>query len=190
MYKAIILTICTIFLGGCSKEKPRDGEVSLKEKFHGKYEIISSISDVSVDINMDGVSSNNLLIENFEVSGSKLELRILNSNEHLFSESWPVEYIVIPRGEIFDSTRYHPTYRIYYALHGYDRMFRFSDDQKFIQLVQSVVEDTTNTLIQVESLTVEEDKTIKVAEKRKLYTSNGWIKTRIVSTYRRYTKIT
>jgi len=190
MKKGLLITICMISLIGCNKNESNENLEQLKEKFHGKYEVISSISKDAVDLNMDGIASTDLLSENPKISNAGLELRVLNTNEQLFEEKWPVETITIPRGEIFDSTSYHPTYSIYYAIHINPSFCRFDDDYKSIQLLEDFQQDWTNTLISIESIIIEENEIIKVTTIRKLYTLRGWIKTKIESRYKRYTIIT
>ena len=179
-----------IFLINCNKKESDEKLEQLKEKFHGKYEVISSISAYAVDLNMDGIVSTDLLSENPEISNSGLELRILNTNNQLFEEKWPVETIVVPRGEIFDSTSYHPNYSIYYALYSNPSSCRFDDNYKSIQLLGDFQQNSKNTLISIKSITIEENETIKVITIRKLYTMKGWITTKIESRYKRYTTTT
>lgn len=190
MKKRLLITICAIFLISCNKNESNENLVQLKEKFQGKYEMISSISEDAVDLNMDGITSTDLLSENPEISNSGLELRIINENEQLFEEKWPVETIVIPRGEIFDSTSYHPTYSIYYALYSNPISCQFEDDYKSIHLLGDIQQNSTNTLISMESITIGENETIKVITIRKLYSMKGWIRTKIESRYKRYTTTT
>jgi hypothetical protein len=188
--KGLLITICTIFLISCNKNESDEKLEQLKEKFHGKYEMISSTSMDAVDLNMDGITSTNLLSENPEISNSGLELRILNENEQLFEEKWPVESIVIPQGEIFDSNSYHSSYIINYALYINPSLCRFTDDYQSIELIGEIQQNSTNTLISIESIIIEENETIKVTSVRKLYTMIGWITTKIESRYTRYTIIT
>ena len=139
---------------------------------------------------MDGVFSTNLLNENPVISNSELEVRILVDNKHLFSEMWPVEYIAMQRGEVFDSTRYHSTYSINYAMYHNGGYFEFTNSFKSIQLSGSIVPWTVNTLRSFDSISMEENEIIKVTAVRKLYTLKGWITTKIISRYKRYTIIT
>lgn len=182
----LLITICAIFFISCSKNESKDRLEELKEKFHGKYELISSASKDAVDLNMDGNTSTNLLSENPEILNSGLEIRIINDNEHLFEEKWPVETIVIPRGETFDPTRYHSTYNILYASYINPSTCRFEDDLKSIQLLGDVQVNSTNKLINIESIIIEENEILKVTTIRKLYTMKGWITTQIESRYKRY----
>jgi hypothetical protein len=190
MKKVLLITICTVFLISCNKNESDEKLKQLKEKFHGKYEMISSTSMDAVDLNMDGITSTNLLSENSEISNSGLELRIINENGLLFEEKWPVEHITIPQGETFDPSSYHPSYVINYALYINQGLSKFGDDYQSIEFLGEIQQNSTNTLISIESITIEEDETIKVTSIRKLYTMNGWITTKIESRYKRYTIIT
>jgi len=184
------ITIAMILLISCSKNDSNENIEQLKAKFHGKYEVITSFSLDPVDLNMDGISSTNLLSENPEILKAGLEIRIIEDNRHLFEEAWPVEYISIPRGEVFDSTVYHPTYIINYALCLTGRFCKFNDNYESIQLLENFQQNSTNKLIRIESIMIEDNEIIKVSTIRKLYTIKGWITTKIESRYIRYTMIT
>jgi len=184
----IILTITLLM--SCNSDESNENFYQLKEKFHGKYEVISSNSLEPVDLNMDGISSTNLLNENPEILNAGLELRISEDNGNLFEEAWPVEYISMPRGEEFDSTSYHSTYTILYAMHMNGLLCQFDDNFKSINLLGDLQKNSTNKLVSIESITIEEVEIIKVVTIRELYTMNGWITSKIESRYRRFTIIT
>ncbi len=187
MKKGLLITLSIFLLMSCSKE---DNLGQIKEKFHGKYEIISSVSSEPVDLNMDGISSNRLLSENPEFLNAGIMLLISADNRYLFEEKWPVEYISTRTIEPFDSTRYHSTYIINYAMYMNGFMFHFDDNYKSIRLLGERQPNSTNKLINVESITLEENEIIKVVTIRKLYTINGWTITKIESRYKRFTIIT
>lgn len=149
--------------------------------------MISSFSSEPVDLNMDGISSTNLLSENKEILGAGLELLVIEASENLFEEKWPVEYISVPRGEVFDSTSYHPSYTINYANYANAVMCQFDENYKSINLLSGFYQNSTNKLIGIESISLEENEIIKVTSIRKLYTIGGWTTTRIVSKYKRFT---
>jgi len=187
MKKGLLITISIILLMSCSKD---ENLVQVKEKFHGKYEMISSVSLEPVDLNMDGFSSNRLLSENPEYLNAGILLIISADNRYSFEEKWPVEYIETGTNEPIDSTRYHSTYLINYAMYMNGLMFQFDDNYKSIQLLGDLQKNPTNKLISIESITIEENEIIKVVTIRKLYTINGWTTTKIESRYKRYTIIT
>jgi len=190
MRKVFSITICTILLISCEKNASNENFESLKEKFNGKYEIISSISKDAVDLNMDGIASTNLISENSEIFNAGLELKILNDSKLLFEDKWPVETILNTEDGIFDSTCYHPTYIISYSLYINPISCQFEDNYSSIKLLENIQQNSTNKLISIESITIEENETIKVITIRKLYTMKGWIKTKIESRYKRYTSLT
>jgi len=185
MKKGLFISLCTIIFFSCNKNESNENLAQLKEKFHGKYEMISSTSSNAVDLNMDGISSTYLLDENSEIARAELELRIYSNNNFLFEEKWPVEYISNSSGEIVDST-----YTINYALYCNIESFQFTDDYKSLQLQGSLNQASVNTLKSIESIVVEENEIIKVTTIRKLYTKKGWITTKIESRYKRYTTAT
>ncbi len=182
-----LLIFISIILFSCSKNESNESIELLKAKFHGKYEMISSISSEPVDLNMDGISSTNLLSENKEILDAGLELLVIDVRKNLFEEKWPVEYIFLPKGEKFDSTSYHPSYTINYANYINSAMCQFDENYKSIKLISDFYQNSTNKLIGIESISLEENEIIKVISIRNLYTINGWTKTRIVSKYKRFT---
>lgn len=190
MKHLLAVAITSMMFVACKKEAPIVDLPALKDKFNGKYAIESCRAEDALDLNMDQIGSVDLLLENVNLAEAKLELRILEFSQHLFTEAWPVEYISLLRGSVFDSTRFDPSYRILYALYGYGTFFDFSKDLKSLQLVPRGAEDDVNTLVGFESVNVEAGERIKVTELRRFFTFNGWKTARIVSVYKRYTKVT
>ena len=73
----LLITICAIFFISCCKNESNENLEQLKleelkASFHGNYELISSVSEDAVDLNMDGTNSSNLLLENPKLSESRL----------------------------------------------------------------------------------------------------------------------
>lgn len=182
-----LLIFISIILFSCNKNESNESIEILKAKFHGKYEMISSISSEPVDLNMDSNSSINLLSENKEILDAGLEFMVLDDGNILFEEIWPVEYIGLPKGEIFDSTSYHSSYTINYANYINSATCQFDENYKSIKLVSDIYQNSTNKLIDIESISFEKNEIIEVITIRKLYTIKGWTKTKIVSQYKRFT---
>lgn len=190
--KGLLITICTIFFISCNKNEPNENiEQLLKEKFEGRYELISSISEEAVNLNNDGSSSTNLLSKNSSISFySMVEIRILNEYELFYDEMWPVENSQRLRYKEIISSTYPPIINPYYDTFSNGFISQFDDDFKSIRLLRDIQNDPKNTLISIESIIIEENETIKVTSIRKLYTDKGWITTKIESRYKRYTNIT
>ena len=197
----LIGLIKSLFLIGCSPVLPPPNENVnlLYERFHGKYEVIQSVSNEAIDVNLDGKATNDMLVEIPELSEkyrNYLELRIYGKSTYnpdlsfLFVQWWPEQYIWVNNkrweGESLD---YQPGLIVNYAMQGSTRRFSFSPDLKQIT-VQS--DETQNSFrwVKPESVTVNADNTIQVVNKRRLYTSAGVNDVVITTLYKRYTMIT
>jgi hypothetical protein len=190
MKHLLTLYLISILFVACSKETPIGNQPDLKERFNGKYAMESCVAEEALDLDMNQVKSKDLLLENKNIAGAKLELRILEGDQHLFTEAWPVEYISLTRGSVFDSTRFDPSYSIGYALYGYGTFVMFSSDFNSITLLPRSFNDEVNTLVNIESVFFKVNERVEVTEVRRFFTFNGWKTTRIVSVYKRYTKVT
>ncbi|MFA8436329.1 MAG: hypothetical protein ACEPOZ_17600 [Marinifilaceae bacterium] len=198
MKRVLFLIVCAVVFVGCDKnEVSESNRPLLKDMFNGKYELISSVSEKAVDLNNDGTSSTNLLDENSMILFSSVEIRIpreddvfLEENEFVFCEFWPTEndHRLVDR-EVF---KVYKT-RIYsgdYDIYGNILIGRFEDDLKSGTFQQTCADDGKNTLIELKSIDVIGNETIKVTAIRRLFTMNGWVTTTIESLYKRYTPIT
>lgn len=91
------LVACVFILVGCQKENEKISQIPfLREKFEGRYGIISSYSKTLVDLNNDGVESTNLLTENSLILfDAELVITIPQGYDEnkvfLLDEFWPVE---------------------------------------------------------------------------------------------------
>ena len=194
--RQIFLPVFFILLLGCEEQKIRKHNQELKEKFNGKYELISSVSNVPVDINIDGIVSTNLLEENPQLVDAFLEIRIIDRrknaldgmDKHLFEEWWPVEYFGIGS----DTTNYYTVSYINYL--RYPTLFYFEFDLEnekiYLEHASLIAPEPPNTFLSLEGATVEGDEYIKVVNTRKLFTIDGWKVVRIESLYQRFTMIT
>ncbi|MGQ1947493.1 hypothetical protein ACT3CD_10400 [Geofilum sp. OHC36d9] len=187
------LIIISLVLLSCQEDQTDvNNRPLLKERFNGKYEIISSTSKIAVDLNDDGVESTNLFEENPMILLSKIRIRIpredelfLYDNEFVLSESWPTEN----EHRLADKENI-----IVYDLTGYDiygniLIGEFNDSLSSATFRLDLNDDGKNTLVEIKSFDVLEDETVKLIVIRKLYTRNGWTTTEIESFYKRYTVI-
>lgn len=196
--KILFLVACTCVWVSCQKEDPEDNlRSSLYEKFNGKYKLVSSFSNTAVDLNNDGVGSFDLLKECSMVMFSVIEIRMpsyssyyLKDNEFVFSEFWPTENdskftnkSVIP---VYTKPVHGPNYDIY----AQTLIGKFEKDYKSCTFNTAIQNDGKNTLIKIKSVEMLKDETIKVCVDRKLFTMNGWVKTEVVSIYKRFEVLT
>ena len=106
--------------------------------------------------------------------------------KHLFEEMWPVAHVA-DRGEgVNDTARHQDSYFIMYAMKLHGCRCEFTDNNATILLDEPYLEEAS-TLISFESIDVDENGIITFVTRRKLYTIDGWVETRITSKYKRYT---
>lgn len=193
MKKTLLIVASTLMILGCSKSDLEEHHDSLKENFNGRYEIVSATSEIAVDLNMDGNTSNNLLEENTEIFESEISLRIYEDSK-IFTEHWPIEYIGVKAEEEIDSTIYNPSYTLDYAKYAITSYFQFGENQDVIELIDpepilnNGVIDTR--FVFPDSIIIEDDDIIAVISTRRLYTFNGYLAVQIVAKYKRYSKLT
>jgi len=208
-----LLLLCPILLSvilGCKKDNPvLDPEIveaqkvaALQNQFHGKYGIVSSVSNEAVDVNMDGVTSTDLLKEIDVLPSEKnhhfdVEVRIYGPNRlsagpaYIFSQSWPEQYIRLENEEWTGGPglNYDPSLRIDFLRQGTARQFHFSKDLKSLNVLASDNENPYRW-VKPESVTVDPSGRLVIVNKRFLYTKNGVKQVSITSVYERFTKET
>ncbi len=187
----------TLTLSSCDQSDPELNYEVLKKRFNGKYEIISASSEVAIDLNMDGKASINLFEENEEILESEIVLNIYE-DANIFTERWPIEYIGVKPGQL-DSTIYNPSYSVTYAEYALSNYFQFDENQNKIELIDPTpilyygVVDTIiidARFVFPDSIVIEEDETLTVTSRRKLYTFYGYMTVQVTASYKRYTKVT
>ena len=208
-----LLLLCPILLSvmsGCKKGDPvLDPETieaqkvaKLQNQFHGKYGIISSVSNEAVDINMDGVISTDLFQEIDILPSEKnyhfdVEVRIIGPNPfsaeplYIFIQAWPEQYIRLENEEWTGGPglNYDPSLRMDFLQQGTARQFHFSKDLKSLNVLASDNENPYRW-VKPESVTVDPSGRLVIVNKRFLYTKNGVKQVSITSVYERFTKET
>ena len=176
---------------------PKDDVEALYQRFHGKYKVISSTSSQPLDVNFDGVSSNDLLkeIRDLNYSGASLELRVKSvyGPVFLFSQAWPEQYVRTYYGPTqwngWDTLSYNPTHLVSYANQAGPYRFSFTDDLSQI-LVTAAGKADTIRWVKPESVFIEAKDRLRVTNKRRIYTRQGVKEVRITTIYERFTIIT
>lgn len=191
MRKELLIALCVLIFTSCSKDEVVEDSESLKAQFQGKYELISAESEIPVDMNMDGVSSTDLFKENAQLSEAGIMIRILDPKYeyHFFEEKWPMVSSQVSRDEVFDPNKEYSADALGYDTYFNLGLFVFNADHTEIHLLEDPEKNSVNTLLSFESVMVDGNEEIEVITHRNLYTRKGWIATKIVSKYRRYTQI-
>lgn len=182
MKRICYFLICFIVLTCSCRRDGSDNYSRVRKQLHGKYTVISAVTDVGVDVNMDGAASNDLLSEMDDLLLCDLEIRIVAINNFLFNQFWPEQYIRpgSPPAPIVD-----------YACQGVGRRFSIASDNVTLQLQPDVTAPPDpNLWVFPSAVTIEGKNLIKVVVTKKLFTASGWQSVTIITLYERYTMIT
>ncbi|MEZ0483858.1 hypothetical protein [Fibrella aquatica] len=189
--------ISGLFLFGCNSEPAPDP--ALYDRFHGKYQVVSSISNEAIDVNLDGKTSVDLLQEIPTLIDSDLLILVSNDSgtrllsDFLIVQAWPEQYFWPDgRNQAWNGepVAYDHRMTINYAIQGSTRTFSFSPDYMTIIVNPSTNDDQSVHWKRPESVMVEGTNTIRVINKRIIYTSSGTKEVLITTNYKRYTKTT
>jgi hypothetical protein len=179
---------------------PSENISALTQQFHGKYKLLSSISDQPVDVNLDGKATTNLRDEIADLTlqeGTQyhVDVRVYAPTTQvpaagfLFLQWWPEQFIRTGPGKTWDGSElisYNPAYSVGYDFQGGARSFSFSADLKQLNVKPSEPENP-HRWVRPESVTVKDNGQLEVITKRRLYTREGVKDVTITSVYERYT---
>lgn len=180
MNRIFYFLIFTITItAGCRRDHSApDNTKEVYERLHGKYKATSSVSSEAVDVNMDGIATNDILSEIPDLQHCNLEIRIVAKNNFLLVQSWPEQYIAA--GSLI---------LVNYVRQGVVRTFLLNANQTTILVNQDTISDPVRFPMPA-SVSIEGIDTIKIVFSKKLYTSAGWKTTSITTVYNRYTMTT
>lgn len=204
--RLLLFLVSSALLTGCKLISPevKNPLVAIHDRFHGKYKIISSTSDVPVDVNFDGNASTDLTTEilNLALDADEkhypeyyLELRIGIDHSNgllpadLLTEWWPSQNILPGAGKYWQGEQlaYDPDLDVGYESGGSFGFFKFSEGFKEITVD---VKAESFRFRKPESITVLPGDIIQVVTKRPLYTRQGAKNVTITTQYKRFTIIT
>ena len=160
-----------------SQGEPNEDKKALFERFHGKYKIVNCTSNVPVDLNKDGIPSDNLTTE-IDLQNSELELRI--SDQYLLMQHWPEVYLSYG---IPDSA-------VNYANQGVVRVFSF--DREIQQLIFKPDDPSVDQqrFPMPKAVLIKSNDHIEITVSKRLYNSTGWKMVEVTTLYKRYTMTT
>jgi hypothetical protein len=193
-----------LWLSGChSPIAPNEDNPALHDRFHGKYKIVSSYTDVPVELNGDGTPTTDLTKElpvTANIHNSGLELRVYRDYKrtmepvYSFAQNWPEQYIWRP-GMVSSQAwngqplAYDPAIDVYYLNQA--GWYRFSFSPDLTEIIVTGKEDTTGTRWRKPlSVKIIGEHTIELVNKRTLYTRQGTKEVIITTVVERYTIVT
>ena len=196
------MALFLIVMVGCFPDfTPSNADTpKLYERFHGKYNVISSVSSEAVDVNLDGKASIDMTKEIVQLApeyGQQLELRIYspsknsNGNSFLFYQFWPEQAIYISNKEWNgEDIAYQPGLIVNFLQQGVVRYFTFSPDLSKLLVKQTNYESPFRWVFPESVMVDNSTDVIQIVNKRRLYTSAAVKDVVITTRYKRYTMIT
>ncbi|CCH00026.1 hypothetical protein FAES_2017 [Fibrella aestuarina BUZ 2] len=192
-----------LWLAGCTASPdvaPNDDIDALHERFHGKYSIVSSVSNEAIDVNMDGYASTNLLDEIKELAPEyccELILHVRGKGQwntqpvRLMVEAWPEQYIWSGNDQWnWEPLAYDPKLTVNYARQGASRSISFAPDLKSIIVADEPNADASVRWKKPVSVRIVGQHTIELVSRKTIYTRAGTKTVLITTRYERYTMTT
>lgn len=194
----VLFLIVLSTLWGCQDSKEiivgdnrRD---KLYDQLHGRYKLISSYSSISLDVDQDGVSSNNLVSEILGLVDSKVEIRVLSSSENsvydaMFCLFWPEQEIDL-NFRTQDPLAFDSDARVVYLLQGVHRYAGIKEHDNIIKVTgENSGEASARRWTIPREVVVERPNRLKITIEKLLYTKSGWEKVVITTVYERFTNV-
>lgn len=175
-----LLTCFIVLSYGCRRDGS-DNTSQVHKRLHGKYKVISAVTNTVVDVNMDGTAGNDLLAEMEYVTYCDLVVRIVDKNHFYFEQFWSEQFLTYGNAP--------PV--INFACQGALRTFTLGGDNVTLQLQRDdIIPPDPNLWTFPDAVTIEGNDLIKVVLTKKLYTASGWQTVTITALYQRYTTLT
>lgn len=197
MKKVIFSLVLTGFLfGSCSKNKEVSANKqefeALFQRVHGEYTLISSNADQDLDVNMDGVSSSNMISEFTNLNLNKSEIRVLydeqmSSYEAYFNHKWP-DQVLKKNGTIVSAEElsvYTPSVEVLYVSHmvGYQIVFQTANILSLVN--NSSIPGGEENFTKPDEVAFDNSGVLSVTIKKRMYTKEGSKLVTIVNKYQR-----
>ncbi|MES2874314.1 MAG: hypothetical protein V4708_11365 [Bacteroidota bacterium] len=196
MKKIIPIFAAVLLLIGCDKnEAPKNLKEfnTLHNQFHGKYNIVSSSSNIPIDVNLDGKVSTDLIEEILALKRSFVEIRVrLNDDTDgsynvLLSVLWPEQTVSYNGGLLPLETvsTYNSSFNVNYDLKGISLKCDSKIDSN-IRFEPGQNKYSTKYYLSTPS-TIKVDKTsrIVVTTNRTVYSSSGLKEVKIITIYQK-----
>jgi hypothetical protein len=187
----LCLVICSVLIS-CKKEPKVDQDQVLQDRFNGKYRLLSATSDQSVDVNMDGRASQDLLTEIPNLQNSYLELKFIErpifnnkeDNAPLFIFSWQEQDLS------YEYDKNKPW--VYYVNQSYP--FHFSFNSGNTEIISIPAREMTTAeaerFVVPKTLRILKDDKLQTSFVKKVYTNSGFKLLTIQLLYERWTSET
>lgn len=196
MKKLLPYLFCILFsFAGCKKQNhiPVDTQEfeQLKSKYGGRYQILSSIANDPVDLNLDGNTNTNLLRELRGIEQSMVTIRVIKDTDPRstknyitsFDLSYPEQYAVVDGKEI---SSYIPGAEVLFLDQPVYYRCLIDTVKNLINLLpENNPDETERRFTKPNDVRLLDGEKIQVSTIKEFYTKKGFIKVNITSIYER-----
>jgi hypothetical protein len=200
-----LLGMLGLLLSACTPDTavpPNLDREALYNRFNGTYEVISSVSNVPVDVNRDGEATTDMMQELNQLNrayGNNLIVyimgkeRLIDQKDLKFLQWWPEQHIYLrteKRAWQWEPVGYDPQQTVNYASRGIFRSFRFMLDLTKIETLPSAPPDASLLWETPRSVDIVGEHAIEIVNRKTLYTTEGVKEVIITTRYERFTTTT
>jgi hypothetical protein len=196
MKKLLPYLLCILFsAAGCKKQNHTNVDTQefeqLQSKYGGRYQIISSIANDPVDLNLDGNTNTNLFKELRGIEQSMVTIRVIKDTDPRstknyitsFDLSYPEQYAVVDGREI---SSYTPGAEVLFLDQPvYSRCLIDTVKNSINLLPENNPYETERRFTRPNDVRLLDGEKIQVSTIKEFYTANGFIKVNITSIYER-----
>lgn len=196
MKKLLPYLCCLMFsVVGCKKENQSNVDTQefeqMQSKYGGRYQILSSIANESVDLNLDGSMNTNLFEELPGINQSKVTIRVVedfdprSTKKYItsFDLSYPEQYAVIDGREI---SSFNPSAEVIFLNQPMGSRCIIDPENKLVNLLhEDNPYESERHFTRPNEIRILDSQKIQVSTIKEFYTENGFIKVSITSIYER-----
>ncbi len=197
MKKLLPLLFMMVILSSCKKNdefiaNKQDQFDAVYQKYHGRYEIISSIADQPVDLNFDGDSSTNMLVEYVDLKRINNTILVNKKStdgkfDVFYSHFWPDQYLVDRDGEIKvkNLNEYKPSIFIMYANHAVGNLIKIEKNNSITFLEEADENANSQEFTRPQNLYFDKEGILNATLEKTVYTRYGVKTIKINTKYKR-----
>lgn len=194
MKKLLPYLFCIVFsAASCKKQNHLAIDTQefeqMESKYAGHYNILTSIVNDSVDLDLDGNKNTNLFKEIPLLEQSKVTIRVLEDNDPRspknyttsFDLSYPEQYALVEGREI---SSYNPGAEVIFLYQPIYNRCLIDTVKKLISLLpENNPDETERRFTRPNEIRLLDDEKIQVSTIKEVYTESGFMKINITSIY-------
>jgi|GEM_PF-1195582 len=185
-YTTLVKVFCSFIpmLLSCKKNDLPNNETAflkLVDRYAGTYKIITSETNVEVDLNDDGIPTINLLNENQKMNKSYVQVKVSRDefvsgkSSGLFEQFWPEQYFVLNGKTLApeEIDGYDSSVRVYDLLQGKPRSCKINENERSVVILNDSHPSSPRLWTIPTTIPLKDEDKIKVVIEKSIYTKLG-----------------